>query len=732
MRDKGMYGLSLVLAILYIVVGNGKVVLASSPDYVEHEVVIACQRKQVDFRRKGGTGNGTTELEQALSEEPICNLSHILSTDRTADNRDTEAGGNRKCLAGKAGGDAEGLDFYVATLEEGVSVESMVERLRQKEDIYWAEPNYLCRMMDESGYPFEKDELVDGQWYQKSMEATRAWAALEDEGIMPGDGVTVAVIDTGVSLEHRDLIDNIWVNESERDGQEGVDDDQNGYVDDIYGVNMINYFHDMTDRDGHGTMMAGLIGMTAGNGRGAGVAYGAKIMPVKVSIDGNFGTDLAVQGIEYAVENGADVISMSFGTYYDSLLLREAIRNASGKCMLAAAAGNESRITDDVEIDGAETGNVYPAGYDAVVGVMAYAESGKLAPFSNWDSKVGEGVEYELAAPGSAIYTSSLRDSFGMTEGTSPATALTAGAMAVCRGIFGDREQYPAATLQKLFVNAMNHKMAHKATDTYTCSYRMVHLMDVLLMAQQEEILADKEPPVANNLTDEEAWRGDKINLLAYAEDNYQIENVTAYYRYPSEGIWRSAEMEKNEIGMYGAVIPSDFTEDDEVEYFIAVYDGTFYTHIGSMLSPRKVHISSLTEDQDSKENGNSGTTDINGENGNGGGNDRNTNQGATSGKSDDSGIKKIRPILKRKYRKKRKKAVLQCRVKGKQRITGYYIYRSNRKKTGYRLWKKIRKNSLEVKLTAKKKYYRIVAYVKCDQKIYRSKKSEVVMCSRS
>ena len=104
-----------------------------------------------------------------------------------------------------------------------------------------------------------------------------------------------------------------------------------------------------------------------------------------------------------------------------------------------------------------KTGNVYPAGYDTVVGVMAYTESGKLAPFSNWDSKVGEGVEYELAAPGSAIYTSCLRDSFGVTEGTSPATALTAGAMAVCRGLFADREHsglLPAA--------AGNHNMFQK------------------------------------------------------------------------------------------------------------------------------------------------------------------------------------------------------------------------------------------------------------------------------
>lgn len=756
----------------------------NSASYVENEVIIACRRQGTTFKK--GTQEVAESLEKALREEPITNLSHIITTGNTTAVQSSGLFKKRMLSDGQEASDDAGLDFYVATLEEGVSVETMVEQLRQREDIYWAEPNYLCTSMEENGYRFETDELVNEQWFLEAIDAPAAWKALEDDGLMPGENVTVAVVDTGVSLAHSDLIDNLWVNEAEQSGQENTDDDGNGYIDDIYGVNLVNLYHNMTDSDGHGTMMAGLVSMTAGNGGGAGVAYGARVMPVKVSIDGNFGVDLAVEGIQYALDNGADVISMSFGTYSDSLLLRETIQKAAGQCMLVAAAGNESLATEDVAIDGVEAGDVYPASYDNVVGVMAYSPSGELADFSNWDAQTGAGAEYELAAPGESILSTYLRNGYAVTSGTSPATALTAGAMAVCRGIFSDRDQFPAAALQKLFVDAMNHTMQYQVNDTYMYSYRTLNLMDVVMMAQQKELIVDKEPPVGENLTAAEVEAGSAIRLQLYAEDNFSVQRVTAYYRYPSDNSFRSAQMEQDALGIYYILLPGGSAgANDTIEYYFSIYDGTYYTNIGSSELPQTVVLYDPLEEPGSGQEGSDTGTEEDPENSSGedpsdssgslqdgsegaaaeeNGNQSQDNlpqtgvtvqngtqadaqeqagtQGDTSSDvqeqageqdaaADTGSITKSRPVLKRTYQKKRKKAVLRCTVKGKKQITGYYIYRSGKKKTGYRLWKKIKKSSFKVKVSKKKKYYRVVAYTKYNNRIYKSKKSEVVSCFR-
>lgn len=262
-------------------------------------------------------------------------------------------------------------------------------------------------------------------------------------------------------------------------GQEGVDDDGNGYVDDIYGVNLVNTFKDMTDSCGHGTQMAGIIGMEAGAGASVGIAYASRIMPVKIGTDRNFGTDVAVEGIRYAAANGADVINMSFGTYYDSLLLRTAIRDASEHCMLVSAAGNESLPTENGYLDG-EAGNLYPASYPEVVGVMAMDLQEEIGSYSNWDADPGKGAEYELAAPGSAIYSALPGGKYDTVTGTSPAAAMVSGAMAIYRSMYPDREEIPAARLQELFLQSQTHTIQYRASQSVKLNYKRLDLVDMV------------------------------------------------------------------------------------------------------------------------------------------------------------------------------------------------------------------------------------------------------------
>ena len=270
---------------------------------------------------------------------------------------------------------------------------------------------------------------ISEQWYLKEQGLLDFW---NNNGIneYSGKGSVVAVIDTGVDYDHEDLKDNIWINEAEANGKAGVDDDGNGYVDDIHGVSVVDGDDGLMDDNGHGTFVAGVIGMENNDVGGVGMACNSRLMIVKAGdASGTFkSTDIA-KAIDYASAMGADVINMSFGAYVHSAIVETALGRAFGSSVLVAAAGNESYSTADS--DSEKKGNQYPACYPYVIGVMAYDKEGKLASFSNLDTKKGEGPEYELAAPGSSIYSTTSGGGYGAKNGTSYSAPIVSAAAAV-------------------------------------------------------------------------------------------------------------------------------------------------------------------------------------------------------------------------------------------------------------------------------------------------------------
>lgn len=154
---------------------------------------------------------------------------------------------------------------------------------------------------------------MSSQWYLQDQEVESIWGN-ELYGDTSGEGTVVAVIDTGVDYKHEDLKDNIWMNSAELFGQDGVDDDGNGYVDDIYGYSFVSNTPDPMDDNGHGTHVAGIIAMADNNTGGVGIAYKSKIMSIKAGqADGSLSSTDIAKAINYASSNGADVINMSFG-----------------------------------------------------------------------------------------------------------------------------------------------------------------------------------------------------------------------------------------------------------------------------------------------------------------------------------------------------------------------------------------------------------------------------------
>ena len=332
--------------------------------------------------------------------------------------------------------------FYEATTSEDVW--ATVDKLSDNENILSAEPDFVWEKTDTTTVA-ATDEEINAETHFPCMDVTGVWKDCFDPAKKeaPGKGTVVAVIDTGVDYTHKDLADNIWVNEGEIPGN-GIDDDGNGYVDDVHGADFVEGDSDPMDEHGHGTHVAGIIAMTPGNGGGVGVAYGAKIMCVRAGqANGSFASTDIAKAIKYAADNGADVINMSFGGTGRSYLVESALQDAFPSCVLVAAAGNDGLPTTDAKQAGyLFTEDIYPAGYKYVIGVMATDNNKSLAYFSNWDFKEGSGCEYEMAAPGVGIYSTLPGNRYACWSGTSMATPNVAAAAAILRSKYTDKSKY--------------------------------------------------------------------------------------------------------------------------------------------------------------------------------------------------------------------------------------------------------------------------------------------------
>lgn len=264
------------------------------------------------------------------------------------------------------------------------------------------------------------DPLLATQWfYDQSgdidIDATTAWKQRKSCS-------TVAIVDTGADLKHPDLAPNLWTNPKEV--QNGKDDDGNGYVDDLHGIDVRTGTAPI-DTNGHGTHVAGLVGARGDNSiGGTGTCQRTKLMIVKfMSVLGQGSSSAAAQGIRYAARMGARIINCSFGSSTPDPVLRDAIKYAGKKgALVVVAAGN-----DGVNIDERPS---YPASWNDknLLVVAATDQQGKLTSFSNY----GAGA-VDIAAPGADMNSTFLRGRYRAMSGTSMAAPVVAGAAAMVR-----------------------------------------------------------------------------------------------------------------------------------------------------------------------------------------------------------------------------------------------------------------------------------------------------------
>lgn len=360
------------------------------------------------------------------------------------------------------------LSFDTAKVKH---VHEAVEMLKEVSEVEYAEPNYLAFISADGAATdsatYVSEPLYSEQWAPAAINLPALW----NTPLVDAKRPVIAILDTGVDINHPDLKDNIWTNEKEANGSDFEDDDNNGYCDDVHGWDFIHntaIIGDGMDGNGHGTHCAGIAAAVGNNGIGiTGANPNAKILPIKVMGDDGTG-DVAtiVRGIDYAVASGANILSMSLGSSVNSSAQYQALSKAYAAYIpIVAAAGNSGA---SIYAPGQPT---FPAAYDIVLGVMASAQNGQRASYSNYDpdgpfytkyantdatysgnvglGAIGEFWNYDLMAPGTGIMSTLPGGKYGKLSGTSMATPLVAGALsrmlqvkgfdyAKDYGIFGD------------------------------------------------------------------------------------------------------------------------------------------------------------------------------------------------------------------------------------------------------------------------------------------------------
>lgn len=332
--------------------------------------------------------------------------------------------------------------WYIASVTG--DVQEVMANVRALDNVVLAEYDYMYAAADTTLIDSDTvAEAVQGnagcqdQWYLRSGNLQKSWDLLRTRGIAAGgdSSVVVAVIDTGVDYTHEDLKDNIWVNTKEIPGN-GIDDDGNGYIDDVYGVDLETGRDSGMDDNGHGTHVAGIIAASNNHIGVVGLAYNVKIMPIKAGMaSGFFNQSQIAKGILYAYNNGADVINMSFGGSASTIAVQDALETAYTRCVLVAAAGN----------DGAPNSLLptYPAALSYVMGVMSVDMWGVESGFTNYDVKKYNSVEYEVYAPGSQILSTIPGNRYATWSGTSMAAPYVSAMAALLRSAYPDTNTYP-------------------------------------------------------------------------------------------------------------------------------------------------------------------------------------------------------------------------------------------------------------------------------------------------
>lgn len=389
-----------------------------------------------------------------------------------------------------------------------MSVEEAIGLLSAMPEVEYAEPDYFVRASVTPNDPSYGQLWGMNQGNDFDIDAPQGW------DVFTGNpNFVVAVIDTGIQRTHPDLAANTWVNPGEVAGN-GVDDDGNGFIDDLYGWDFVNNDNNPMDDNGHGTHCAGTIGAVGNNGIGVvGVVWNTKLAACKFLNSGGSGSiSAAVSSLQYCVGKGIKVSNNSWGGGGFSQSMVNALNSSAAiGHIFVAAAGNGGYNND--------TSPSYPASYTNpnVIAVAATASNDTLASFSQYGA-----TSVDVGAPGVNIYSTYPTNSYASLSGTSMATPHVAG---VVTAVYG---QNPSWTYQQVRDRIYSTVRPVAALNGRCVTGGMVNLQAALVNNNTVPTISLTAP--SSNLT---VNAGTVINYAATANDA-QDGNISANIRWSS------------------------------------------------------------------------------------------------------------------------------------------------------------------------------------------------------
>lgn len=445
------------------------------------------------------------------------------------------------------------IGVYHCTITNQQSVQTAVQSCRESQDVEYAEPNYIYAIPEAASAPrvVPNDPRFDDLWgLQNSndadIDAVEAW------DIQTGSkNIIVAIIDTGVDYNHEDLSDNMWRNPGETgDGKEnnGIDDDNNGYVDDSRGWNFERDTNDPTDAHGHGSHVAGTVGAIGNNGKGVvGVNWHVTLMPLRfIGADGFGDGDDAIRAILYAADNGANIMSNSWGGDPFSQAMEDAIRYARDRnVVFVAAAGNDDRDNDQFFH--------YPSNYQVenVIAVAASNASDGLASFTNTGRRM-----VDLSAPGVNILSTFGNGGYQFLDGTSMATPHVSGVAALIMA------QFPDLTYRQTIIRVFGGVDRKSSHSGFMVTGGRLNAMNSL-----------STNPLIGFVTDwlDTLFVEGPYLIDAEAVDDGQITSMTMTYSIDG-GEQQIVTMQNSGTDKYRASIPGQ-PQDSNIAYFVEAQD---------------------------------------------------------------------------------------------------------------------------------------------------------------
>ncbi|MGZ3691396.1 MAG: S8 family peptidase [Pseudobdellovibrio sp.] len=373
------------------------------------------------------------------------------------------------------------------------------------------------KVVDEPSALFN-DPAIKQAWGLKKSDAARAWSVSQGN-----KNTIVAIIDTGIDVNHEDLKNNIWTNpgESGLDAQghdksnNGIDDDQNGFIDDVHGWNFVSNNNKLTDNHGHGTHIAGIVGAEAGNGKGiSGISPKVSLMILKYydpKVPNTDNLKNTVASIRYAIKMGAHIINYSGGGVEFSQDEFEAVQAAEKKGVLfVAAAGNERSNSDQ--------SHYYPADYPLknIISVTAIDPTTEVLSSSNYGI-----LTVDIAAPGQNILSCLPNNSYGLMTGTSQATAFVTGAAAL---VMSHKNEYFKAEEVKKYILATGDN--YSSLNGKTRTSRQLNLFKALTILGSETSMSGIAKAKVNNNFLSDANSNPEDQVLENSDRDPNLENV--------------------------------------------------------------------------------------------------------------------------------------------------------------------------------------------------------------